>query len=68
MYDVASPKVYRPLRLGLDAGYDVTIVETVGVGQSELAVADLVDMFILIVAPGIGDELQVRQHSSRSSQ
>lgn len=49
----------RSQGLGLDAGYDVIIVETVGVGQSELAVTDLVDMFILIVAPGIGDELQV---------
>ena len=40
------------------AGYDVTIVETVGVGQSEYAVADMVDMFLLLVAPGGGDELQ----------
>jgi LAO/AO transport system kinase len=40
------------------AGYDITIVETVGVGQSEYAVADMVDMFLLLVAPGGGDELQ----------
>ncbi len=40
------------------AGHDVTIVETVGVGQSEYAVADMVDIFILLVAPGGGDELQ----------
>ena len=40
------------------AGYEVTIVETVGVGQSEYAVADMVDMFLLLVAPGGGDELQ----------
>ena len=40
------------------AGFDVIIVETVGVGQSEYAVADMVDMFILLVAPGGGDELQ----------
>ncbi len=40
------------------AGHDVTIVETVGVGQSEYAVADMVDMFLLLVAPGGGDELQ----------
>ena len=40
------------------AGFDVIIVETVGVGQSETAVADLVDMFILLLAPGGGDELQ----------
>ena len=40
------------------AGFDVIIVETVGVGQSETAVADLVDMFVLLLAPGGGDELQ----------
>lgn len=40
------------------AGFDVVIVETVGVGQSETAVADLVDMFLLLLAPGAGDELQ----------
>ena len=40
------------------AGFDVVIVETVGVGQSETAVADLVDMFILLLLPAGGDELQ----------
>ena len=40
------------------AGYDVVIVETVGVGQSETAVADMVDMFLLLIAPGGGDDLQ----------
>jgi LAO/AO transport system kinase len=40
------------------AGFDVVIVETVGVGQSETAVADLVDLFVLLVAPGGGDDLQ----------
>jgi len=40
------------------AGFDVVIVETVGVGQSETAVADLTDMFILLLQPGGGDELQ----------
>ena len=40
------------------AGFDVVIVETVGVGQSEAAVADAVDMFVLVLAPGAGDELQ----------
>ncbi|MBM3511392.1 MAG: methylmalonyl Co-A mutase-associated GTPase MeaB [Alphaproteobacteria bacterium] len=40
------------------AGFDVVIVETVGVGQSEVAVADMVDLFALILAPGGGDELQ----------
>jgi LAO/AO transport system kinase len=40
------------------AGFDVVFVETVGVGQSETAVADMVDMFIVLVSPGGGDELQ----------
>ena len=40
------------------AGFDVVIVETVGVGQSETAVADMVDLFLLLIAPGGGDELQ----------
>jgi hypothetical protein len=41
------------------AGFDIILVETVGVGQSETMVADMVDMFVLLVAPGGGDELQV---------
>ncbi len=40
------------------AGFDVVLVETVGVGQSETAVADLVDLFLLLLLPGGGDELQ----------
>ena len=40
------------------AGHDVILVETVGVGQSETAVAGMVDLFMLLVAPGAGDELQ----------
>ncbi len=40
------------------AGFDVILVETVGVGQSEMAVAELVDMFLLLLVPGGGDELQ----------
>ncbi|MFN3232291.1 MAG: methylmalonyl Co-A mutase-associated GTPase MeaB [Alphaproteobacteria bacterium] len=40
------------------AGFDVIIIETVGVGQSETAVADMVDMFVLLQSPGGGDELQ----------
>jgi LAO/AO transport system kinase len=39
-------------------GFDVVIVETVGVGQSETAVADMVDVFVLLISPGGGDELQ----------
>ena len=40
------------------AGFDVLLVETVGVGQSETAVAGMTDMFILMLLPGGGDELQ----------
>lgn len=40
------------------AGFDLIIVETVGVGQSETAVADLVDLFLLVASPTGGDELQ----------
>jgi len=40
------------------AGFDVILVETVGVGQSETTVADMVDVFMLLLAPAGGDELQ----------
>ena len=40
------------------AGFDVVVVETVGVGQSETAVAGMTDLFILLLAPLAGDELQ----------
>ena len=40
------------------AGFDVILVETVGVGQSETAVADLTDFFLVLMLPGAGDELQ----------
>jgi LAO/AO transport system kinase len=40
------------------AGYDVILVETVGVGQSETAVADLTDFFLVLALPGAGDDLQ----------
>ncbi|MDQ1383488.1 MAG: GTPase [Actinomycetota bacterium] len=39
-------------------GFDVVLVETVGVGQSEVAVAGMVDLFLLLLAPGAGDDLQ----------
>jgi LAO/AO transport system kinase len=40
------------------AGFDVIVVETVGVGQSETAVADLTDVFVVLMLAGAGDELQ----------
>jgi LAO/AO transport system kinase len=46
------------IRLVEAAGFDVVLIETVGVGQSETAVANLSDAFVLLVAPAGGDELQ----------
>lgn len=40
------------------AGFDIVLVETVGVGQSETAVAEMVDLFVLLLSPGGGDDLQ----------
>jgi len=48
-------------------GFDVVIVETIGVGQSEVAVADMVDLFLLLVAPGGGRRTagdQARDHGA----
>jgi LAO/AO transport system kinase len=40
------------------AGFNVVLVETVGIGQSETAVADMTDFFLVLILPGAGDELQ----------
>ena len=40
------------------AGFDVTLIETVGVGQSETAVSQMTDLFVLLLAPGGGDDVQ----------
>ncbi len=40
------------------AGFDVILVETVGTGQSEVAVSDMTDFFLVLMLPGAGDELQ----------
>ena len=40
------------------AGYDTVLIETVGVGQSEIAVHSMTDLFLLLLLPGAGDELQ----------
>ena len=40
------------------AGFDVVVVETVGVGQSEHQVGSMVDFFLILLLPGGGDELQ----------
>lgn len=46
------------IRLCEAAGYDVVLIETVGVGQSETLVAEMSDLFVLLLAPAGGDELQ----------
>lgn len=51
-------KTREALALCEAAGYDVVIVETVGVGQSETAVAGMTDLFVLVALPNAGDDLQ----------
>ncbi|MEM6625595.1 MAG: methylmalonyl Co-A mutase-associated GTPase MeaB [Pseudomonadota bacterium] len=51
-------KTRESLLLCEAAGYDVVLVETVGVGQSETVVADMVDVFLVLMLPNAGDDLQ----------
>jgi LAO/AO transport system kinase len=44
--------------IGVGAGFNNILVETVGVGQSEMEIVDMVDVVVLVVAPGQGDSLQ----------
>ena len=53
-----AKKTRETMALVEAAGFDVVIVETVGVGQSEVTVADMVDIFLVLLLPGGGDELQ----------
>jgi LAO/AO transport system kinase len=53
-----AEKTREAMRVCEAAGYDVVIVETVGVGQSETAVAGMTDLFVLMQLPNAGDELQ----------
>jgi len=53
-----AQKTRESILLCESAGYDIIIVETVGVGQSEIAVKDMVDTFLLLMLAGAGDELQ----------
>ncbi len=53
-----AEKTREAMRVCESAGYDVVIVETVGVGQSETAVAGMTDMFVLLQLPNAGDDLQ----------
>lgn len=51
-------KTHEAILLCEAAGFDVVIIETVGVGQSETLVNDMVDFFLLMIQPGSGDDLQ----------
>ncbi len=51
-------KSFETMLLCEAAGYDVVLIETIGVGQSEITVRSMVDFFLLIIMPGGGDELQ----------
>lgn len=53
-----AQKTRESILLCETSGYDVIIVETVGVGQSEITVRSMVDFFLLLQIPGSGDELQ----------
>lgn len=53
-----TKKTRETMALCEAAGFDVILVETVGVGQSETAVAEMVDFFLCLMLPGAGDELQ----------
>jgi LAO/AO transport system kinase len=53
-----APRTPEAMLLCEAAGYDVVLVETVGVGQSETTVATMTDLLILLLLPGGGDELQ----------
>jgi LAO/AO transport system kinase len=53
-----AAKTREAMLLCAAAGFDVILVETVGIGQSETAVADMTDFFLALMLPGAGDELQ----------
>ena len=49
------------------AGFDVVLVETVGVGQSEITVADMIDLFVLLLHPGGATSCRASSAASWSS-
>ncbi|ACF45919.1 LAO/AO transport system ATPase [Prosthecochloris aestuarii DSM 271] len=53
-----SPKTHEVIMLAEAAGFNIIIVETVGVGQSEITIESMVDYILLLLLPGSGDELQ----------
>lgn len=56
-----SPVVYQVVDLMGAAGFDVILIETLGVGQSETAVVEVADINLLVCAPGLGDEVQAQK-------
>jgi putative protein kinase ArgK-like GTPase of G3E family len=59
--------IFLTINVIIAAGYDVILVETVGVGQSEIAVENITDFFVLVVSPAGGDELQANIYFSPTS-
>src|SRR5918999_2290310 len=53
-----AAKTRETMLLAEAAGHDVVLIETVGIGQSEITVADMTDFFLVLMLPGAGDELQ----------
>ncbi|GAB4413912.1 MAG: hypothetical protein OHK0021_21530 [Bryobacter sp.] len=53
-----APATHRLVTLFATAGFDVVLLETVGVGQDEIEVARLAECVVLVLAPGLGDEVQ----------
>jgi len=54
----SGPRTHETIMLTRAAGYDVILVETVGVGQSEVQIENMTDCILLLMLPGSGDELQ----------
>ncbi|MFY9270922.1 MAG: methylmalonyl Co-A mutase-associated GTPase MeaB [Candidatus Manganitrophaceae bacterium] len=54
-----SPALFDAIHLLDASGKDVILIETVGVGQDEVAIARLTDLVLLVLAPGIGDDVQL---------
>lgn len=56
-----APAASATIAVMARAGFDVVLVETVGVGQSEIEVMDLVDLVVLVLGPGWGDQVQANK-------
>jgi LAO/AO transport system kinase len=54
-----APATFHVLNLLVSVGFEVVIVETVGAGQDEIDILQMVDTVLLVLAPGLGDDIQV---------